>query len=271
MKNKQDYEWGIYKGKLPYLLRLKGDPSIIIFEPSRELVKNVTHRIDDIIKTYNMILPAKCSLCVLGYDPNLPVEYTAEEVAHTFADFIKKKYRPGIVMGISYGGFISIPFAALHPELTQKMILMVSAYAASPDGIQLMKDFIHEIDGENQYGVVQKFYSLILGTPLRLLFTFLTWLKRKDYKNNVNPASTFINAYNYVIKTNGINKKYLPEINASTLIIGGDKDPFFNNELFKETEELIPDSKLSLYKNQGHFVAIEKMKSVKKELADFIL
>ena len=55
-KNNLDYEWGIYKDKIPYLIKEKGEPSIIIFEPSRELVKDVTNRVDDIIKTYDMIL-----------------------------------------------------------------------------------------------------------------------------------------------------------------------------------------------------------------------
>ena len=269
-KHNRDYEWGIYKDKVPYLIKEKGEPSIIIFEPSRELVKNVTNRVEETIKTYNMILPPGCSLCVLGYDPNLPSEYTPEEIAEINAEFLREKYRPGIIIGISYGGFISIPFAALYPELVQKMVLMVSAYAASPEGIVLMKEFTQLIEGENHYQVVKKFNSLIFNPFLRILSSVITMTKRKSFTREVNPSSTFINAYNQIIKTNGEIKKYLPMIKAPTLVIGGDSDQFFSEELFLETAGLIPNGRAEIYENQGHYVIIEKMKPVKKVLFDFL-
>ena len=269
-KHRQGYEWGIYKDKIPYLIRDEGAPSIIIFEPSRELLMNVTNRVDDVIKTYDMILPPDCSICVIGYDPNLPKDHSQEEIAHASAEFIQEKYRSGIVFGISYGGFISIPFAALYPELVQKMVLLVSAYAPSEEGALLMKEFMQLIEKKNQYAAVKKFNSLIFNNFLRALSKIITWTKRKSWETGVNPSSTFINAYDQILKTNGATKKYLPKIKAPTLVVGGDRDQFFSKELFKETADLIPEGKLELYHDQGHYLPIEKMKSVKAVLAEFM-
>ncbi|GEM_PF-3236441 len=269
--SKQGYVWGIYEDKIPYLIKDAGEPALIIFEPSRELLKNITLRVDEVIKIYKMILPANCSLCVLGYDPNLPAAHTQEQIATAFATFIKANYRPGILIGISYGGFIALPFAAMYPELVQKLVLLVSAYQPSAAGTTLMRKFMHLIEKEGHYQAAIKFNSLINNTLLRILYSFLTWAKRKTLATGANPATTFINAYRQILKTGDGNKKYLAQIQAPTLVIGGTDDPFFSKELFEETAALIPQGKAVVFANQGHYLPLEKLKAVKKILAEFIV
>ena len=41
------------------------------------------------------------------------------------------------ILGISYAGLLAITFAAKYPELTQKLILVVSAYKNSTSGIEV--------------------------------------------------------------------------------------------------------------------------------------
>ena len=47
-------------------------------------------------------------------------------------------------------------------------------------------------------------------------------------------------------------KDRLSEIAAPTLVIAGDKDPFYSETLFRETAEGIPNAKLILYPGMGH-------------------
>ncbi len=270
MDNKK-IEYGLYNNRIPYLIRRgSGEPSIIVFEPSRELIKSLVYRADSIVKTYNKILPSNCSLCVLGYDPGMPEKYTDEEIAGDFAEIIEKKFKPGIVIGISYGGAVAIPFAALHPKFTTKLVLLVSAYAASPKGVELMKEFMELIKDDNTYKALQKFNSLYLSWFYRTVSTLLTFLKRRSILLHKNPPSTFINSYTRIMNSNGSNKKYLPSIDVPALIIGGDRDQFFSGELFEETAKLIPKGKAVVLKNGGHYVILEKLKEVKKILNDFI-
>ena len=267
---KTDFKYGLFKNKIPYCIRESGSPSIIIFEPSGELIKSLIHKTDTILKTYDTILPPGCSLCVLSYDNNLPAAHTHEQIAQNFAELLQKKYRPGIVIGISYGGEIAIPFAALYPDLTQKMILMVSAYAASQEGLLLIHEFIRLMGTGNYYKILQRFNTLYVHNYFRTAAHIITWLKRKALTTQVNSPSTFRNAYNYILQSNGQNKKYLPDIQAPALIIGGDRDQFFSKEIFEETAFLLPNGKAQVYKNEGHYVAIEKMHEVKKALNTFI-
>ena len=47
-------------------------------------------------------------------------------------------------------------------------------------------------------------------------------------------------------------KNRLSEITVPTLVIAGDKDPFYSEKLFHETAEGIPNSQLILYNGMGH-------------------
>jgi pimeloyl-ACP methyl ester carboxylesterase len=44
----------------------------------------------------------------------------------------------------------------------------------------------------------------------------------------------------------------LGEVTVPTLVVAGDRDLFYGEELVRETAEGIPDARLILYKGQGH-------------------
>ena len=47
-------------------------------------------------------------------------------------------------------------------------------------------------------------------------------------------------------------KDRLGEISAPTLVVAGDRDPFYTETLFRETAEDIPEARLILYPGMGH-------------------
>jgi pimeloyl-ACP methyl ester carboxylesterase len=47
-------------------------------------------------------------------------------------------------------------------------------------------------------------------------------------------------------------KDRLGEISAPTLVIAGERDPFYTETLFRETVEAIPNARLILYPGMGH-------------------
>jgi pimeloyl-ACP methyl ester carboxylesterase len=47
-------------------------------------------------------------------------------------------------------------------------------------------------------------------------------------------------------------KERLAQITAPTLVVAGDKDPFYSETLFRETAEGIPNARLILYEGMGH-------------------
>ena len=103
-----------------------------------------------------------------------------------------------------------------------------------------------------------------------MIFHALTWLNRKKVARLQTPLSTFIHGYQHMLLTNGENKKYLPQIRAPTLVLGGTKDKVFSREIYSETAQLIPNAQFVVFENASHMVPIERMKAVKHAVLSFL-
>jgi len=62
----------------------------------------------------------------------------------------------------------------------------------------------------------------------------------------------------------------LGEISAPSLIIGGSEDPFFSEDLLRETAEKIPDATLRLYEGVGHGVPKERKRRYEQDALAFL-
>jgi pimeloyl-ACP methyl ester carboxylesterase len=65
-----------------------------------------------------------------------------------------------------------------------------------------------------------------------------------------------------------VNK--LPCIRQPTLVIGGEKDPFYGADNICETARLIPHAELCLLKNGGHAVVKSQTKAFESAILDFL-
>jgi pimeloyl-ACP methyl ester carboxylesterase len=62
----------------------------------------------------------------------------------------------------------------------------------------------------------------------------------------------------------------LGEISTPTLVIGGSEDPFFSENLLRETAEKIPDATLRLYEGVGHGVPKERKRHYEQDALAFL-
>jgi pimeloyl-ACP methyl ester carboxylesterase len=224
------------------------------------------------ISSYEPLIPKQIigDVYVIGYDPKLTTETFLADMAEEFGSFIKDKIGPCYIAGISYGGGVAIPFAAKFPNLTQKLLLIVSSYALSENGVELCKEIV-ELTKKNKRLEAQFLLSSLTRNPLiRWYFKFstkLTWEKKKHY---LNPPETLINAYTHMVKYNYGLKRFINNIESPTLMIGGTKDQFFSVELFHELADAIKECEIVLFKNGTHTVPVEKLRKVKKLVYKFL-
>jgi pimeloyl-ACP methyl ester carboxylesterase len=59
-------------------------------------------------------------------------------------------------------------------------------------------------------------------------------------------------------------------ISAPTLVLGGSEDPFFPEDLLRETAEKIPDATLRVYEGIGHGVPKERKRRYEEDTLAFI-
>ncbi|MHA1518951.1 MAG: DeoR family transcriptional regulator [Promethearchaeota archaeon] len=266
----KNYETGIFLGKIPYAKAGSGDKSIVIFPPTHHLLWSVTVDAKSQVDGYKHFIPDGFTYYILGYDPHLPKDHTSEGIASDFAKIMKEHIGPATIMAVSYGGSVAIPFAALYPELTEKLILLVSTYGSSGEGVDFAKELIQLAEEGKSFTLQKEINGLYSNRILRNLFDLKTWKNWPILERSMNPTSTFINAYKHLIDTEESRKKYLSRIQAPTLVIGGSEDQFASEEFYRKTAELIPDAHLELFEGKTHTLPVERLFEIQKIIRKFL-
>ncbi|TFG19275.1 MAG: alpha/beta hydrolase [Promethearchaeota archaeon] len=248
------------------------DNTLVIFPPTQELIFPLRINPYLQINRYKSLLPQDelGDVYILGYDPQITVETFLADIAEDFGEFIRERIGPCSIAGISFGGGVAIPFAAKYPELVKKLLLVVSSYAMSEQGLGLCKEVIDYTENNERLKAQVRLTCLVRNPLLKLylrISTRLNWTKRQPY---LNPPSTVVNAYTHMIKYNYGLKKYIHGIKAPTLMIGGTKDQFFSVELYHELADAIENCETVLFKGATHAVPVEKIFKIKKLVKEFL-
>ena len=198
------------------------------------------------------------------YSPNLPgfsnSPINKSMLLEDYADWVlkfleKNKIEKPIVIGHSFGGAVATKFAILHPESVSKLILVcASAIRQSRRKMILIKK-------------AADFLKPLFPEKLRKFVLKLLKLDKTDYAQieSLELKETFKNVIAEDLKP------YLSFIKSPTLVIWGEKDavtPLSEGKLIAET---IPDAKLAVVKNAGHFVFLEKPEEFIKLIKEFAL
>jgi len=157
------------------------------------------------------------------------------------------------VLGISTGGSIVQHFAADHPDLVRRLVIHSSAHTLSDTAKQLQL----EVARLAQQGQWMKAWAILVGSVFpqaglgkwlsRPLVWFSAWLLSLNAPQDPGDLVVTVEA-----EDRHAFKDRLGEIAAPTLVVVGDRDPFYTPALFRETAAGIPNARLCLYPNMGH-------------------
>jgi pimeloyl-ACP methyl ester carboxylesterase len=203
-----------------------------------------------------LFLDKEYTTYIVNRKPGLPVGYTIKEMSDDYATMIKDEFGgPVDIIGVSTGGAIAQHFAADHPDLLRKLIIHSSAYTLSDAG---MREELHigHLARQHQW---RDAYTILVSPmfPQNGIMKYVTaplvWLASRLggmlFGAPEDPSDLVITVeaeekHNF--------KDRLNQISAPTLVIAGDKDPFYTEALFRATAEGIPNARLILYKGMGH-------------------
>lgn len=181
----------------------------------------------------------------------MPEGYTIRQMAEDQAVVMKELgISKAAVLGVSQGGMISQYLAIDHPELVEKLILAVTA----PYANEVAKDSVGTWIELAQKGdhvrlmvdTAERMYSQSYLERNRKLFPVMArFTKPGSYERFFRNANAIM----------GFDARVeLSKIGCPTLIIAGDDDRTVGNDAPYELNELIPDSRLFIYKGLGHGV-----------------
>lgn len=177
-----------------------------------------------------------------------------------YADFVyeflkNNKIERSIIIGHSFGGAVAIKMALIYPERILKIVLAGAAAIRQPSAKTKIKIKIA--------GLIRP----LLPQKLKKLLIKKSGLEKSDYAAIQNPVlkETFKTVINEDLTAK------LPFVKMPTLIIWGDKDTETPIEEGKLITKLIPDSRIEIIKNAGHFMFLEKPEEFIKLIKEFVL
>jgi pimeloyl-ACP methyl ester carboxylesterase len=246
---------GYFRSGLPYNQFGQGSRIVVVFQGLLFENKPLAGLPSFFMTRIFRFLDAEYTTYIVNRKPGLPDGYSMQNMADDYAKMIRDEFRgPVDVIGVSTGGSIAQHFAADHPDLVRRLVIHSSAYTLNDEAKSVQMRVGH-FARQRKWRAA---YATIMGLSLpkrgvkRYLAKPLIWLisvlaRLVDAPEDPTDLVVTIEAedkHNF--------KDRLTQIMAPTLVVAGDKDPFYSETLFQETAESIPNARLILYKGMGH-------------------
>lgn len=196
----------------------------------------------------------------------LPQGYTAREMA---ADQAQAMELLGIlkadVLGVSMGGMIAQYLAIDYPEKVGKLILTVTSARPNP----ILRSSI----GEWVSCAKQGDHTAFMDSNVRQIYSE-DYYRRNKWLVPIMGKLTKPKSYDrFFIQADACLKhnayEYLHQIQAPTLVIGGEKDNALGGDASREIAAQIPGAELRMYEQWGHGL-YEEAKDFNQTVLNFL-
>ena len=179
----------------------------------------------------------------------LPRGYTTRDMAKDQAEAMEQLgIQQADILGVSMGGMIAQHFAIEYPEKVNKLILTVTASKPNPILTESVEEWISLAKKGDHVAFMdsnlQRIYSQDYYRKNKWMVPVLGKLtKPRSYDRFFVQADACLshNAYDR-----------LPEIQAMTLVVGGEQDLSLGGDASKEIVAKIPGAELQMYAQWGH-------------------
>lgn len=255
---------------VPYAKLSDNGPVLVVFTgselehqpPTKTAQQGFYLGLKRLTQTYSIYLTSR--------KQNLPKGYTAQDMSNDFAEMISRDIgKPVHIMGMSSGGSSAMHLTVDHPDLVDKLVLAMTGYRLNPHGKQVAEIWRDLALAEDWQALYQRMgVDVAEGSAPEWLTQGMMRLFGKALLGSPKSGSDFA-----IVLDSDINldvEKKLPSIRQPTLVIGGEKDPFYGADNIRETAHLIPNAELCLLKNGGHAVVKTQTKVFETEILEFL-
>jgi len=267
-------ETGLLAGRIPFIRGGTGPRHAIVFFGGNALFKRLDRSSDPGRYAGQIagLLPEGFRFTILGYEETPPADYTLDTIVRDMAHVVRTEIGlPDVVIGVSFGGFVAQRFAAEHPDLVHRLVLLVSGHRFSEKGWAAMERQFKSLE-------MGDFHSLVSDNVLLFRRPWYNWIVRlKLWKDRDRLASEFkdpeliLRSYRSLFSEDfERNPDFLRRIPAPTLVIGGTADQFFDTQVFQETAGMIPGARLALFEGETHMLPVERSGDVAGAVAAFL-
>ena len=267
-------EAGTLAGDIPFIRGGTGSKHAVVFYGGNALLRRLdkTKSPERYARQVARALPPDWRFTILGYPEFPPAGYTLDTVAADFARAIPAETGvPDLVIGVSFGGFAALRFAALHPDLVRRLVILVSAHRFSDEGRRRVADQIRALEQGDVYRVAMEnaplfrrpWYNWAMRAGLRL--------GRNRLAAMIKDPAVILAAYRTLFSDDfDRNLSFAARVRAPTLLIGGTRDQYFDVAALRETVAAIPAGRLALIEGERHMLPLERGPAIAAAIADFL-
>jgi pimeloyl-ACP methyl ester carboxylesterase len=251
MKNqmpKSKTETGYSRNGLPYARTGCGPRLLVIFDGLDFTHKPPSWMERWLFTGFIKRLGGEYSVYQVRRRPGLPQGYTMRDMAADYAVMIKDELGgPVDVMGVSTGGPMAQHFAVDYPGLTRRLVLAMTGPRLSQTGKKLQRDMAAFIRAGRwaQAGMAMS-GALFSGVGGWLFRLWCRVMGRSVFGSPKDPSDGLIEIE---AEDRHDFRDRLKDIKVPTLVIGGDKDYFYD---VSETAPGITDVRTIIYPGVGH-------------------
>jgi pimeloyl-ACP methyl ester carboxylesterase len=199
----------------------------------------------------------------------MPAGHTVEDMADDYADVVAEELggRVDLVVGVSYGGMVGQHLAARHGDALGRLALIASAAEVTDWGKEVDARLLAALERDDVAGFGAAFAEYALpGDRSRWLRRLAgPWIGRGLLSGKHYPPSDL--AVELAAEIAFDARAALPGIATPTLLVAGDRDRFFADDVVDETARLIPDCALVRHDGSGHLKVAGGRRAVQDVLA----
>jgi pimeloyl-ACP methyl ester carboxylesterase len=189
---------------------------------------------------------------------------TMTDIARDYAGALSGRFSgPVDVVGSSTGGTAAFQLAADYPETVRRLVLLSAACRLGPLGLPAERRLAELLrNGDTRQVNAEMMSMLAANEPAQWALAKLGWL--------VGPARRGEDLSDMLITIDAENAfdltGELPAITTRTLIVGGGRDRYYGEDVFRDTASRLPNGRLLFYPGKGHVGAQSNRKTISEVL-----
>ena len=262
MKDGRPIEIGRF-GAIPFVEATGGRPAIVVVNGGNAFMapfdeKSARRDAGRIARLF----PPDATVCIAGYDLADP-HPTAEAMADAVASLIRERFGRAVVAGISFGGFVATRVAALHPDVTEKLVLLASGARFSREGRARVETQIADLNRGDLYAMALPYATLFRRPWLNAMVRVSLWLQRKSLDRRFNDPAVVVRMLESGLRASDAGA---PAARVPTLVVGGTRDPFFD----RAAMDAVSGAEVVVFERETHTVPLERPRDVARAVARFL-
>ena len=186
----------------------------------------------------------------------LPAGYGTDDMAEDYAQLVRSEFagHVDLVMGVSYGGLIAQYFGARHPDLFDRLVIVMSGPVVSDEAKRIDMQYAELIAAHKDREAMALRAEAVFTGIARSVMAAVLWLFGPPLLGKIDDTFRSDVLVEAKAEAEHDSRGVLADITVPTLAVGSSDDFAFPADTVRAMAEDIPGAELKMYQG-GHTAA----------------